>query len=583
MFAFTTPTDVNDLLAKVDTARHRGVPRDCILELDLLEVPPETANFDPLGLVFSGASRPLSLRHTITAIHRAIDDPRVAGLIARVQIPPAAAGAVQELRAAIEAFSAVKPSVAWSETYPGTLAYSLASAFGEVWMQPSGTVGLIGFAASGTFLRGALDKAGVEAQFLTRGQYKSAANLFTEDGYTEAQREADGRLLESLSEQVRDGVAASRKLDPAEVDALADRAPLRRTDAVTAGLVDRIGYRDEAYARIGELTGVHADKEPPLLYLARYARATRPQVPSLPALPGRPSRRTIGVVTLAGPIVSGRSGPRLFPPGPASGGDVIAEALRDAVADDSVAAIVLRVDSPGGSVNGSETIWREVIRAREAGKPVVASMGAVAGSGGYYVAMGADAILANPGTITGSIGVITGKFITRGLKEKLGVASDTLRTNANADAWSSNEPFTDEQRDLVEAEIDMHYEDFVQRVADGRNLSVDAVKAVAQGRIWSGRDALAHGLVDELGGFREAVAKAKKLADIDPDDDVRIASFPSSPLTAMLRQRTSSQPASAAVTDAVLGRVAQLALETVQRAQRSIGGAQTMMLGDYRF
>ncbi|MGL5445624.1 MAG: signal peptide peptidase SppA, partial [[Mycobacterium] stephanolepidis] len=576
MFAFTTPTDVNDLLAKVDTARHRGVPRDCILELDLLEVPPETANFDPLGLVFSGASRPLSLRHTIAAIHRAIDDPRVAGLIARVQIPPAAAGAVQELRAAIEAFSAVKPSVAWSETYPGTLAYYLASAFGEVWMQPSGTVGLIGFAASGTFLRGALDKAGVEAEFLTRGQYKSAANLFTEDGYTEAQREADGRLLESLSEQVRDGVAVSRKLDPAEVDALADRAPLRRTDAVAAGLVDRIGYRDEAYARIGELTGVQAEKEPPLLYLARYARATRPQVPSLPALPalpGRASRRTIGVVTLAGPIVSGRSGPRLFPPGPASGGDVIAEALRDAVADDSVAAIVLRVDSPGGSVNGSETIWREVMRAREAGKPVVASMGAVAGSGGYYVAMGADAILANPGTITGSIGVITGKFITRGLKEKLGVASDTLRTNANADAWSSNEPFTDEQRDLVEAEIDMHYEDFVQRVADGRNLSVDAVKAVAQGRIWSGRDALEHGLVDELGGFRDAVAKAKKLADIDADDDVRIANFPSSPLTAMLRQRASSQPAAAAVTDAVLGRVAQLALETVQRAQRSIGGA----------
>lgn len=582
MFAFTAPTDVHDLLAKVDTARHRGVPRDCILELDLLEVPPETVSFDPLGLVFSGASRPLSLRHTIAAIHRAIDDPRVAGLIARVQIPPAAAGAVQELRAAIEAFSAVKPSVAWAETYPGTLSYYLASAFGEVWMQPSGTVGLIGFAASGTFLRGALDKAGVEAQFLTRGQYKSAANLFTEDGYTEAQREADGRLLESLSEQVRDAVVASRKLDPDEVDALADRAPLRRTDAVAGGLVDRIGYRDEAYARIGELTGVRNGNEPPLLYLARYARATRPQVPSLPALPGRSSRPTVGVVTLAGPIVSGRSGPRLFPPGPASGGDVIAEALRDAVADDSVAAIVLRVDSPGGSVNGSETIWREVVRAREAGKPVVVSMGAVAGSGGYYVAMAADAIIANPGTITGSIGVITGKFITRGLKEKLGVASDTLRTNANADAWSSNEPFTDEQRELVEAEIDMHYDDFVQRVAEGRNLSVDAVKAVAQGRIWSGRDALEHGLVDELGGFRDAVTKAKKLADIDADD-VRVVNFPSSPLASMLRQRASSQPAAAAVTDAVLGRVAQLALETVQRAQRSIGSAQALMSGDYRF
>lgn len=179
-------------------------------------------------------------------------------------------------------------------------------------MQPSGTVGLIGFAAKGTFLRGALDKAGVEAQFLTRGQYKSAANLFTEDGYTDAQREADGRLLESLSEQVRDSVAVSRKLDPAEVDALADRAPLRRTDAVAGGLVDRIGYRDEAYARIGELIGLQDDRDPPLLYLARYARATKPQVPSLSSLPGRPSRPAIGVVTLAGPIVSGRSGPRLF-------------------------------------------------------------------------------------------------------------------------------------------------------------------------------------------------------------------------------------------------------------------------------
>jgi len=584
MLAFTTPADVRDLLAKVDTARHRGVPRDCVLELDLLEVPPESVNFDPLGLVLSGASRPLSLRHTIAAIHRAIDDPRVAGLIARVQIPAASAGAVQELRAAIEAFSAVKPSLAWSETYPSTLAYYLASAFGEVWMQPSGTVGLIGFAANGTFLRGALDKAGVQAEFLTRGQYKSAANLFTEDGYTDAQREADGRLLESLSEQVRDGVAASRKLDPADVSALADRAPLRRTDAVAGGLVDRIGYRDEAYARIGELTGVQGDnKEPPLLYLARYARAAKPQVPGLPSLPGRAARASIGVVTLAGPIVSGRSGPRLFPPGPASGGDVIADALRDAVADDSVAAIVLRVDSPGGSVNGSETIWREVVRAREAGKPVVVSMGAVAGSGGYYVAMSADAIIANPGTVTGSIGVLTGKFITRGLKEKLGVGVDTLRTNANADAWSSNEPFTDEQRDLVEAEIDMHYDDFVQRVADGRNLTVEAVKAVAQGRIWSGKDALEHGLVDALGGFREAVAKAKELADIDADEDVRIANFPSSPLTSLLRQRSSSQPAVVAVTDAVLGRVAQLALETVQRAQRSMGSAQAMVLGDYRF
>ena len=179
----------------------------------------------------------------------------MAGLIARVQIPAAAAGPVQELRAAISAFSDVKPSLAWAETYPGTLSYYLASAFREVWMQPSGTVGLVGFATNALFLRDALDKAGIEAQFIARGEYKSAANLFTQDRYTDAHREADGRLIESLHTQVWQAVAESRHLEASEVDALADKAPLLRDDAVTGRLVDRIGFRDEAYARIGELVG----------------------------------------------------------------------------------------------------------------------------------------------------------------------------------------------------------------------------------------------------------------------------------------------------------------------------------------
>src|SRR6202000_1729328 len=167
------------------------------------------------------------------------------------------------------------------------------------------------------------------------------------------------------------------------------------------------------------------------------------------------------------------------------GGDTIAAALREAAADDSVSAIVLRVDSPGGSVSASETIWREVKKARDRGKPVVASMGAVAASGGYYVSTGSDAIVANPGTITGSIGVVTGKLVARDLKDRLGVGSDAVRTNANADAWSINAPFTADQQAQVEAEADLFYTDFVERVADGRKLSVDAVDAVARGRVWT--------------------------------------------------------------------------------------------------
>ena len=251
MFAFLPdPPGINDVRAfarRVDTARHHGVPKGCVLELDLRVAPPEAGGVDPLTII-SGGGRPLVLREAVSALHRAADDPRVAGLIARVQLPAAAAGPVQELRDAVNAFTAVKPSLAWAETYPGTLSYYLASAFGEVWMQPSGTVGLIGFATNALFLRDALEKAGIEAQFIARGEYKSAANLFTEDRYTDAHREADTRLLESLRAQVWKAVADSRSIGQDSLDALADRAPLLREDAVTSGLIDRIGYRDEAYA-----------------------------------------------------------------------------------------------------------------------------------------------------------------------------------------------------------------------------------------------------------------------------------------------------------------------------------------------
>jgi protease IV len=602
MFAFLPGIPgTDDLLAlarRVDTARHHGVPNGCVLELDLHSVPHETGGFDPFALIASGG-RPLLLREAVAAIHRAAEDPRVSGLIAKVQIPIAPAGPVQELREAIAAFSDVKPSLAWAETYPGTLSYYLASAFREVWMQPSGTVGLVGFATNALFLRDALDKAGIEAQFIARGEYKSAANLFTQDRYTDAHREADGRLIESLHAQVWQAVAESRQIDPVDVDKLADKAPLLRDDAVTGRLVDRIGFRDEAYARIGELVGApgisleagdaDSDDAPPRLYLSRYARATasRP-TPPMPPIPGRKGKPTIAVVTVHGPIVSGRGGPQLLPFGNSSaGGDTIAAALREAAADDSVSAIVLRVDSPGGSVTGSETIWREVIRVRSgkdgAGKPVVASMGAVAASGGYYVSMGADAIVANAVTITGSIGVVTGKLVARELKDRIGVGSDSVRTNPNADAWSINKPFTDEQHAHVEAEADLFYTDFIERVAQGRKMSAEAVDAIARGRVWTGADAKERGLVDELGGLRTAITRAKVLAGLEPDADVRIVGYPGSSLMDLLRPKPSSQPAAASMPEALAALVGRSVAGVVGQAERSLTGVSALWLGDYRF
>jgi len=339
--------DVRALADRVDTARHRGVPNGCILESDLRSMPPETTGFDPLAII-TGAGRPMALRDTVAALHRAAKDPRVAGLIARVQLGASPPAAVQELREAVAAFSAVKPSLAWAETYPGTLSYYLASGFGEVWMQPSGSVGLIGFASNAMFLRDALDKAGIEAQIVTRGEYKSAANLFTEGGFTEAHREAVTRMLGSLREQVWRAVGESRKIDPDAVNALADRAPLLRDDAVASGLVDRIGFRDEAYARIAELVGVQeaSEETPPRLYLARYAGAARSRLtrPPVPAVPGRRAKPTFAVIRVDGTIVTGRGGRQFLPLGTSTAGaDTIAAALRQASADHAVSAIVFGV------------------------------------------------------------------------------------------------------------------------------------------------------------------------------------------------------------------------------------------------
>jgi protease-4 len=584
------PGDLRGVGRRIDTARHHGVPNGCILELDLQSLPPETSGFDPMAFI-AGGGRPLLLRQAVAAIHRAAEDTRIAGLIARVQLSAAPPGAVQELREAIVAFTAAKPSLAWAETYPGTLSYYLASAFREVWMQPSGTVGLIGFATNGLFLRDALDKAGLQAQFIARGEYKSAANMFTQDRYTEAHREADSRLIESLHNQVWQGIAESRGLDVAVLDTLADRAPLLRDDALSAALIDRVGFRDEAYRRIGELTDPDADSNPdsddapPRLFLSRYAQTRHAQTREHgPSLPGRKTKPAVAVITVAGPIVGGRGGPGLSPFGRSSaGGDTIAAALREAGADDDVKAVVLRVDSPGGSVSASETIWREVCRVRAAGKPVVASMGSVAASGGYYVAMAAEVIVANPATITGSIGVITGKLVARELKDRLGVGSESLRTNVNADAWSVNSPFTAEQYDMVEAEANLFYDDFVRRVAEARKMSVEDVGIVARGRVWTGADAIERGLIDELGGLRTAVRRAKVLAGLDIDATIHLVDYPGSSVLDFLRPKASSQPAAASLPDAVAAVAYRSVLTAVDSGERSLTGTTALWVGEFRF
>lgn len=508
-----------------------------VLELDLTEPPGEAPPGDPVAAVL--ARRRPTLLGVVRALREAAGDPDVAGLVAKVGGPIALARA-QEVRDAVRRFSATagKPAVAWAETFgegqPATSAYLLATGFDEIWLQPSGDLGLTGVAVEATFLRGALDKLGLEPQLGRRHEYKNAVDRLTATGFTDAYREAAARLAGSALEQVVAAVAESRGLTPARVRELVDEAPLAAERAREVGLVDRVGYRDEVYAAL--------EDRGELLYLSRYRRH------GAAAQVVRRIRRkkAVGIVGVTGGISQGRS--RRGPLGPSggAGSDTVAAALRSAGRSDSIGAVVLRVDSPGGSYVASDVIWREVRRLREAGTPVVASMGDVAASGGYFVAMGADTIVAQPGTITGSIGVFAGKLVTAGLLDRLGVGTDAVSEGRQALMFSPRAPFDDEQWRRLEEWLDRVYDDFVGKVAQARGLTRDRAHELARGRVWTGADAHERGLVDELGGLEHAVELAARRAGIT---DPPVRRWPQRGPADLVRTPRSSEDAAAALTD----------------------------------
>jgi protease-4 len=441
--------------------------RDLLLELDLTTAPLEVEPDDPIGKLRS-RHRP-RLRAVLRALHEAGDDRHVRGLVVKVGggLPWAT---MQELRAGVRAFAASgKPTVAWAEAFgegsQSSADYVLASACDEIWLQPGSDLGLFGVAAETTFLRGALDKLGVEPQLDKRHEYKNAADRIMRSEFTPEHREAVERVVESTWDEAVATIAAARSLSVDEV-----------------------------------------------------------------------RRECVALVDAHGEIVVGRSRPT--PRGPLLGSGTVAAALRAAREDERVRAVLLRVVSPGGSSVASETIWREVLLTRRAGKPVVVSMGTVAGSGGYYIACPADVIVAQPATITGSIGVLGGKVVVADLLDRLGLTTGAVERGASARMFSLRRGFTDAERDRLAAMLDRIYADFVAKVADGRGMPVEAVDAVARGRIWSGADAARNGLVDELGGLRHAADVARRRAGLPADAPVRPAVH--LPPLARLRRPTSS-------------------------------------------
>jgi protease-4 len=487
-----------------------------LLELDLTEAPVDSPPPDPLG--FLQARRRPTLRAVVDALHDATGDDKVAGLVTRVGGRMALARA-QELRDALRAFAASgKPTVTWAESFgegdSGTAAYLLATG-GEIWLQPSGDLGLTGVAVEATFLRGTFDKLGLEPQFEQRYEYKNAVDQLSRYGFTDAYREAAARLAASALEQVVAGVADARGLPPERVRELVDRAPLPAAEALEAGLVDRLGYRDEVYADVRRRVGSSAK----LLYVGRYRRGAAPA--RMVDRVRRRSKPVVALVSVTGAIQQGRSRRSPLSPTAGAGSDTVGAALRSAARDDSVRAVVLRVDSPGGSYVASDVIWREVWQVRAAGKPVIASMGDVAASGGYFVAMGAEAIVAQPGTVTGSIGVFSGKVVTAGLLERLGVGTDAVVEGRHARMFSPRVGFDEEQWRRLSEWLDRVYDDFVGKVAAARGISRDRAHELARGRVWTGADACERGLVDELGGVRRAAELARARAGLRADAELR--------------------------------------------------------------
>lgn len=518
-----------------------------ILELDLTDGIAEGPPQDPVAALLT--IRRTRLPDLLAGLKRAAGDDRVRALVVRVGGSRIGLAKVQELRGAVSDFRrSGKLAVAWAESFGdfvrGNLPYYLATGFDRIYLQPSGTLGLTGVAVEQVFLHDALERLGIDFQSAKRHEYKSAADQLTETGFTGPAREAAARLTESVTEQLAGAIASGRSLSVEQAAALMRRGPFLAKQALAAGLVDGLSYRDEVYDWVRKEAG----RDATLLYLQRYQRTHA--LSDLPRRLGagvqglRPGQheRFVAMIYAHGAIRTGRSGRGS---GGGMGSDTVTAALRAATADEGARAVVLRVNSPGGSVTASDAIWREVVRVRAAGKPVVVSMGDVAASGGYYIAAPADVIVAQPGTITGSIGVILGKPVLRDLFGRAGVSTDTVAEGENATMFSSSRPFSTAEWTRIDEWLDAIYADFTDKVAAGRRMSPERVHELARGRVWTGADAVANGLADETGGMSAAIEIARRRAGLAADAPVRV--FPRLGPLDQLRPAESSDVRPAAV------------------------------------
>jgi protease-4 len=490
-----------------------GLPRNIVLALDLRQSLKDSAQDSPFAL---GPQTP-TVMDVVLALDQASRDSRVKGVLMRVGEGDLSVAQAEEISAALKRFRASgKFVLAHAQGFlaPGLGDYLVAASADQIWMQPKSPFSTAGAGGGELFLRGLFDKIGVEPQIAKRAEYKSAADMFMEKAMTAADREQLNEVMRSWYDAAADAAASDRKLSKQAFASVLDASPQFTDDVKKAGLIDRVGYDDDAYNAAIERAGSGAKT----VKMSEYVRARSAtwEIGSGPQ---------IGVVEASGEIVDGTAGDGLNG-GTAIGGDDLSRAIRQAANDKNIKAIVLRVDSPGGSVMASDQILHAVKNAQAKGKPVVVSMGAVAASGGYYISTSADKIVAEPGTLTGSIGVLTGKVSFGKSLGLLGIGTGEVSIGKNTLFDSAVTPFTPEQWAILNREADTIYADFTQKVAAGRKMPLAKVLDVARGRVWTGADAGARGLVDRLGGFWTAIDIARSLARISPDASVVFRKYP---------------------------------------------------------
>jgi protease-4 len=499
----------------------KPLPKDMVLvfkiEEGVTEIQTKPTLLEPFPFV-----RP-TLRNVIDTIDKARDDDRVRGIIFSLKGGGMSIAHIQELRTAIQRFrESEKFTKIYAPSYvdgggTGFGRYYLASAFEEVWMQPVGMVSVSGINMKMPFGREALEKIGVRPQFFKREKFKTAMENFTNEDISEPNKAMLESITNSLATQMVTEIAIDRDLGTFTVNQLVDKGLLTGQEALNAKLIDRLDYADVMVSEIKEeATGNPEDESIALVSLAHYS-----QEKLKPKQQVANARKNVALIYIVGTIVdvTGKTHGN-------AGADEISAAIMEARDDEDIDAIVLRVDSPGGSPTASETIRRAVVKAKEKGKKVIVSMGPVAASGGYWVSTDADEIFASSGTLTGSIGVVMGKFEASKLWEKLGINWNGAQYGESADIWSLNEPFDEKGKERMNVLIDDVYDAFLTRVAEGRGLRMDQVRQIAQGRAWTGEQARNIGLVDDLGGLDSALDRAAQLVGADTRHDINVVRMP---------------------------------------------------------